>query len=114
MTSASWLRSTTAQARRLLAEPLLHFVVLGGLVFAADHWAAARRDDPTVIVVTPQVEDEARSIFRSAQGREPTESELKTLREHWIDTEILYREGLALKLEQGDEALRERVVFKAL
>src|SRR5262245_4671976 len=106
------MRSTALT--EMLREPLLHFAVLGALVFGADQWRAARREDPSLIVVTPQIEEQARTIFRSAQGREPTDAERAILREHWIDTEVLYREGLALKLDQGDTTLRERVVFKAM
>lgn len=95
-------------------EPLLHFVLLGGLIFAADQIVRARVGDPNVIVVGPEVEREAREIFRTAKGREPTSAELDVLRARWIDNEVLYREGLALRLEQGDPALRERVIFKAL
>ena len=32
----------------------------------------------------------------------------------WLDNEVLYREGLALRLDKGDTAIRERVIFKAL
>jgi len=32
----------------------------------------------------------------------------------WLDNEVLYREGLALELDKGDPAIRERVIFKAL
>ena len=98
----------------LLREPLLHFVLLGGLLFAVDHFNSARRDNPKVINIGAEVDNEAKSIFKSAQGREPTAAELKVLRERWIDTEVLYREGLALRVDQGDTAIRERVIFKAL
>jgi hypothetical protein len=36
------------------------------------------------------------------------------LRRAWLDNEVLYREGLALGLDRGDSAIRERVIFKAL
>ena len=32
----------------------------------------------------------------------------------WLDNELLYREGLALGVDKGDSAIRERVIFKAL
>jgi parvulin-like peptidyl-prolyl cis-trans isomerase-like protein len=32
----------------------------------------------------------------------------------WLDNEVLYREGLALQVDKGDPAIRERVIFKAL
>jgi hypothetical protein len=97
-----------------MREPLLHFVLLGGLIFAADNALRARQNDPRLILVGPEVEREASTIFRSAKGRDPSPQELAILRERWIDNEVLYREGLALRLEQGDTALRERVIFKAL
>ena len=36
------------------------------------------------------------------------------MRQVWLDNEVLYREGLALGLDKGDTAIRERVIFKAL
>jgi hypothetical protein len=100
--------------KSILQEPLLHFVALGGLVFLADHSLRAERDDPRVIVVGPEVLTQSRELFQKAQGREPTDKELAILRERWVDNEVLYREGLALRLDQGDPTLRERVIFKAL
>jgi hypothetical protein len=97
-----------------LREPLLHFVVLGGLVFAGDHFIVGRADDPRTIVVDAEVDNQARQVFRAARGREPNEDELYALRRVWLDNEVLYREGLALQVDKGDNAIRERVIFKAL
>lgn len=102
------------KATSFLREPLLHFVVLGGVVFGAEYLIRSKQDDPSVIVVGPEVEQEARAIFRNAKGRDPSAAEMQVLRERWVDNEVLYREGLALRLEQGDPTLRERVIFKAL
>lgn len=104
-------------ARRLPAwarEPLLHFVLIGAVLFAADHVLVSRRDDPRSIVVGPQVDQQAREVFSAARGRAPNAEELKALRQVWLDNEVLYREGLALQLDRGDETIRERVIFKAL
>src|SRR4051794_23169716 len=98
----------------LLREPLLHFVVLSGLIFGTEHVLRARRGDPREIVVGPEVDAELSGLFRTAKGREPAPSELKILRDRWVDNEVLYREGLELRLDQGDRTLRERVIFKAL
>ena len=95
-------------------EPLLHFVVLGALLFAADHWFVGRTDDPHTIVVGREVDDEARQVFRASRGRLPNDEELAALRLVWLDNEVLYREGLALQVDKGDTAIRERVIFKAL
>ena len=97
-----------------LREPLLHFVLLGAALFAIDHAIATREDDPRLIVVGPEVDDEAKRLFAASRGRAPNADELKALRDRWIDNEVLYREGLALRVDRGDTAIRERVIFKAL
>ena len=97
-----------------LGEPLVHFAVLGALVFAADHLRVGRSDDPRSIVVGAEVDSQARQVFKAARGRDPDARELTALRQVWLDNEVLYREGLALGLDKGDTAIRERVIFKSL
>jgi hypothetical protein len=97
-----------------LREPFLHFVILGGVLFAVDHWVASPKEDPNAIVVGAEVDKEAVDVFEQSRGRKPTAEELKVLHRVWLDNEILYREGLAMGLDKGDSAIRERVIFKAL
>ena len=97
-----------------LREPLLHFLLLGGLLFAIDHFVNGRVDDPRTIYVDAAVDNQARQVFKAARGREPNEDELYALRRVWLDNEVLYREGLALGVDKGDTMIRERVIFKAL
>ena len=92
----------------------MHFVLLGALLFAVDHFIVAHADDPRTIVVTKQVDNEAQELFRARRGREANPDELAALRGIWLDNELLYREGLALQVDRGDDAIRERVIFKAL
>jgi hypothetical protein len=100
--------------KRWLREPLLHFVVLGAALFGIDQVLASRADDPLTIVFDDDVDAQARRIFASARGREPTLAELEALRQVWLDNEVLYREGIALQLDKGDPDIRDRVIFKAL
>jgi len=97
-----------------LREPLLHFVALGGVLFAVDHVIVGRADDPHTIVVGADVDREAIETFKAARGHDPDAEELAALRRVWLDNEVLYREGLALQVDKGDAAIRERVIFKAL
>ncbi|MEO8064027.1 MAG: peptidylprolyl isomerase [Pseudomonadota bacterium] len=97
-----------------LREPLFHFVVLGALLFGADQLLASRKDDPHRIVIDAEVDRHAVTVFMQARGREPNADELYALRRVWLDNEVLYREGIALGLDKGDNAIRERVIFKAL
>lgn len=109
--------SAGAQRRPLPAwmrEPLLHFLLIGAVLFAADHAFSVRRDDPRTIVVGDAVDREARDTFRAARGSDPTPEQLAALHQVWLDNELLYREGLALRVDQGDATIRDRVIFKAL
>jgi len=110
---------STAQASRprlpaWAREPLLHFLLLGAVLFAADAVLVSRAEDPKRIVVGPEVDAEARQAFKAARNRDPDAAELQALRQVWLDNEVLYREGMALGLDRGDKAIRERVIFKAL
>ena len=95
-------------------EPLLHFIVLGAVLFGLDRAVNGAPDEARTIVVDQAVDQEAIKVFREARGREPTADELYGLRRVWLDNEVLYREGLALQMDKGDKAIRDRVIFKAL
>ena len=112
------IRRTTANRgfwqQAWLREPLLHFIVLGAVLFAADHLLAGSRDNPNKIFVDADVDKQAIATFVAARGHTPNADELYALRRVWLDNEVLYREGIALGLDKGDSAIRERVIFKAL
>lgn len=93
---------------------MLHFTLLGGLLFAVDYALVARETDPNTIVVDTAVVEEAKQVFRSSRNRDPNPQELEALTRRWIDNEILFREGMAIGVDQGDDAIRERVIFKSL
>lgn len=97
-----------------LREPLLHFLLLGAILFGVDHYLVTRVDDPRTIVVGASVDAEAKQLFKASRGRDPNAEELAALRRVWLDNEVLYREGLILQMDKGDSAIRERVIFKAL
>ena len=103
-----------APRSRWLREPLLHFILVGGSLFAVDHFLAGKVDDLQTIVVGADVDAEATETFKAARGRDPNPEELEALHRVWLDNEVLYREGLALQVDKGDPAIRERVIFKAL
>jgi len=65
-------------------------------------------------VITKETYAEARGAFVAGMKREPTAAELKVLTDRWVDNEVLFREGLALGMDRGDQAMKDRVVFKVL
>lgn len=104
----------TPAIRQWLHEPLLHFALLGLLLFGIDAHVNRGADDQRRIVMNAQVDEEAIALYAKARGKEPSARELEALRKVWLDNEVLYREGLALQVDRGDPAIRERIIFKAL
>src|SRR3954465_3401134 len=84
-----------------LREPLVHFAILGGVLFGVDHYVTTRAGDPRVIQVDPAVDAQAIKGFKDARGPTPTAAELFALRRVWLDNEVLYREGVAMGLDKG-------------
>ena len=99
--------------RQLLREPLLHFFVLGALLFALYTWLhGGIGSAPDEIVVTRGQQQSLALQFQRTRLRTPSPQELRALIDSWVREEILYREGLAMRLEREDPIVRRRVVQK--
>lgn len=99
--------------RRLLREPLLHFFALGALIFLVFGWF--NRDElraPDEVVVDQAQVDGLTMQFQRLWQRPPTAEETRGLVDRWVREEILYREGLALGLDQNDTVVRRRIAQK--
>ncbi len=99
----------------ILRSPLLHFFVLGGLVFGlyavtAPPEAPAPRDD--VLQLTEAEMNRMADGFLAAWGRPPTEAESRGLVRDWAIEEVMVREALALGLDKGDAMIRNRLRTK--
>ena len=99
----------------ILRSPLLHFFVLGGLVFGfyavtAPPEARAPRDD--VLRLTEAEMNRMADSFLAAWGRAPTEAESRGLVRDWAIEEVMVREALALGLDKGDAMIRNRLRAK--
>ena len=106
--------ATPSRRVRWTREPLFHFILIGAVLFGVDSLIAGQADDPNLIELDAQANAEIVRVFSASRGREPNAEELQALHRVWLDNEVLYREGLALGLDKGDKAIRERVIFKAL
>ena len=97
-------------AHRLLTEPLTHFLLIGLALFAADFATREPQADPRQIHINQAIHAELSAIFAEAKGRKPTAAEMQELVDRHLLNETLYREARALRLEDGDEMIRERLM----
>jgi hypothetical protein len=95
--------------RRLLGEPILHFLLIGIVLFAAYGWVAPDDAGGHRILVTEGVVNDLIVQHVAAKGREPSDAELAALIEAHVRDEILYREGVALGLDRDDIVVKRRV-----
>ncbi len=98
--------------RRALREPLLHFALLGALVFGLWRAGQGEGDAAEAIVVDAATQERLAGELAATLGRAPTEGELAAAIDRWVNGEILYREGLALGLDRDDPVVRQRVIQK--
>ncbi len=95
--------------RQLLREPMLHFVLMGIVLFGAYRWMAPSDSGGRRIVITQGVVDDLVTQHVAAKGREPSKAELNHLIESYVRDEILYREGVKVGLERDDIVVKRRV-----
>ncbi len=96
--------------RKWLSEPLLHFLVLGALVFGANAWINGNvADIRESIVVSLSQQENLASTFARTWQRPPTGTELNSLVSEFIREEIAYREGQAMQLDRDDIVIRRRL-----
>lgn len=94
----------------LIAEPLLHFLVIGVAIFALYQWQRpATQLADNEIVVTAAETAQLLSGFERTWQRPPTDRELNGVIENFVRDEIYYREGRALGLDQDDIVVRRRL-----
>ncbi len=100
--------------RNWLKEPLLHFLVIGTLLFVV--FAVFNKQENAVdikkIVVSAGDMERLAANWSKKWNRQPTEAELKGLIDSYIKEEVYYREALALGLDQDDTVLRRRLMQK--
>jgi len=96
--------------RRLLREPLVHFLLLGAAIFAAFSLVSGRNAVPRdAVVVSAGKIEHLGALFERTWQRPPTRADLEGLVQDFVREEVAYREGLAAGLDRDDTILRRRV-----
>lgn len=102
----------TGNHRPWWREPAVHFLLLGVILFGLERAFFPADDDLAVITVDAHLRDELTQIFARSRGRPPNDQELQQIVDDWLESELLYREGLTLGLDRNDPSVRSWVVQK--
>jgi hypothetical protein len=96
--------------KRILREPLLHFLLLGTIIFAAYGFVSKRgSNEPGKIVISEgQIAAMAEGFARTWR-RPPTRDEIEGLIKDRVQEEVYCREAMALGLDKDDTVIRRRL-----
>jgi len=95
--------------KRLLREPLMHFLLLGALIFAVFGHGSSENAANRQIVVSRVDVDRLAAAFSRTWNRPPDPNELQAQLQDYIREEVLYREALQLGLDKDDSIIRRRL-----
>src|SRR5215475_277057 len=101
--------------RRWLREPLIHFLLIGAFLLAAERYVQpVSGGAPSSKQIQLSLDELSQIVilFQSQWRREPTTQELQQLVENKVQEEILYREALAMGLEKDDTIVKRRMAQK--
>src|SRR5262245_43507682 len=92
-------------------DPLVHFLVIGALMFGALTLLAPREQHESILITADTVQ-RLRESATLLQGRPPTDAELAVLVGDAVRDEVYYREALAQELDADDSVVRQRLIEK--
>jgi peptidyl-prolyl cis-trans isomerase C len=101
---------------RLLREPLLHFLVFGGLLFSAyfalGKYAAQATVSSNRIVIDQAQLDHLTELWKLQWKRDPRPSDVAAIIDRHLRQEVFYREALKMNLDRDDQIIRKRLAQK--
>jgi len=101
--------------KRLLREPLVHFLLIGTLMFGLyslmPSVSPATAPSKEIRMSLDEIA-QLTQLYQSQWRRPPTTQELGRMVENKVEQEILYREALAIGLDKDDEIVKRRMAQK--
>lgn len=100
--------------RKLIKEPLVQFLLIGACIYAAYAFFGApgeEESERTVYISEERIENLS-AMWERRWNRPPTDAELVGLVRAWLREDLLYREALAMSLDDDDHIIRRRLAQK--
>ena len=101
--------------KRGLREPLFHFLLIGAALFALFQFRqSSNAPSPSAKEIRLSLDELAQTtaLFQSQWRRDPTPEEFNRMVEQKVQSEVLYREALAMGLDKNDEIVKRRMAQK--
>ena len=98
--------------KKILHEPLLHFLVLGGLLFFFYSISQHSEEEDNNIAVSKARAAQLTSEWEKKFFRTPTKEEKQKMIENEVYTLVLYKEALKIGLDKNDNEIKRRLAQK--
>lgn len=99
--------------RHWLKEPLVHFLIVGGLIFAGYTWLdLAPAHEPRMVRVTSAEVSWLKETWTRQWQRPPDDQELRGLVTDYLKEKLLAHEARELGLDENDTVVRRRLAQK--
>ena len=98
--------------RKLIKDPFVQFVILGGALFIGHGLWAGSAGEANTIRVSADTIERLKTIYAGEQRRVPTEDDVKALISAYVEEEALSREAEKLGLGEDDTIIRRRLAQK--
>ena len=101
--------------KSIFREPLVHILVLGGLLFAAWNTLAPQENieqRAEVITLDQARLDHLQTLWSAQWKREPSPEDMAAIIDRHLRQEVFYREALRMGLDKEDDIIRTRLAQK--
>ena len=99
--------------KKILHEPLVHFLVLGALVFFIYAiFNNTQSSNENKIVISKAQQQQMAYRWQKKHMRPATQDEMQKMIDKNVYTEVMYREGLKMGLEKNDLIIKRRLTQK--
>jgi peptidyl-prolyl cis-trans isomerase C len=99
--------------KKVLREPLLHFLLIGGLLFLITSWINKEKlDRSQQIIIDDAIIQRIALQYQAQMGTLPPKQTLDAMINDYIRDEVYYREALKTGLDKDDEVIRRRLSQK--
>lgn len=100
--------------KKIISEPLVHFVVLGTILFSAWSWVNPSDAEGTdkVIVIDQRRLEHLETLWKAQWKRDPAPEDVAAIIDRHLRQEVFYREALNMGLDKEDDIIRTRLAQK--
>ncbi|WP_019026942.1 peptidyl-prolyl cis-trans isomerase [Colwellia piezophila] len=95
--------------KKIITEPLLHFLVVAILLFILFEQLNAQESNPNTITVSQGRVEQIKQSFLTRWNRAPLAKELENATRHYAINEMYLREARALNMDKGDTVIDRRL-----